>query len=401
MREVRAGMPENIFLIPECCRLTGLTDSQRSNFNLMRSLADNTRVGPPARIEKLQAFSKRLTDNPQVMEELRRWNMKLANNLVEIQGRVLPPEVVYGAQAKYSAGDQADWTRDLRDKAMASSATLSSWVVIYPYKDKHNIESFVNMLQRAANPLKFRLPTPQYLELPDDRLQSYLAALERVSNQANPPMLIFVVVPNNKADRYSAIKKKCYIDRAILSQVILSKNLSSKGAMSIATKVAIQMNAKLGGVPWTLHLPLSGLMVIGFDVCHDAQHRERRYGAFVASIDSTFGQYYSVVRNHPKDEELSKEFSTYVRGAMEKYRERNNAYPERIMIYRDGVGDGQLNQVITQEVSGLFKECKEMTRAPKVTFIVVTKRINTRIFAGSNNPKPGTVVDSVVTLPER
>ncbi len=41
---------------------------------------------------------------------------------------------------------------------------------------------------------------------------------------------------------------------------------------------------------------------------------------------------------------------------------------------------------------------------PKFTFIVVTEKIDTRIFtvAGkSDNPSPGTVVDDVITLPER
>ena len=43
--------------------------------------------------------------------------------------------------------------------------------------------------------------------------------------------------------------------------------------------------------------------------------------------------------------------------------------------------------------------------APKFTFVVVTKKINTRVFAvkGSqvDNPPPGAIVDTVVTLPER
>lgn len=42
---------------------------------------------------------------------------------------------------------------------------------------------------------------------------------------------------------------------------------------------------------------------------------------------------------------------------------------------------------------------------PKFSFIVVTKRINTRIFASEGgraaNPAPGTIVDDVITLPER
>jgi len=43
---------------------------------------------------------------------------------------------------------------------------------------------------------------------------------------------------------------------------------------------------------------------------------------------------------------------------------------------------------------------------PKITFIIVSKRINTRFFTGTKpgqygNPNSGTVVDDVVTLPER
>lgn len=44
--------------------------------------------------------------------------------------------------------------------------------------------------------------------------------------------------------------------------------------------------------------------------------------------------------------------------------------------------------------------------APKIGFIIVNKKTNTRIFAaggrnGTDNPQPGTVVDDVITLPER
>ncbi len=42
---------------------------------------------------------------------------------------------------------------------------------------------------------------------------------------------------------------------------------------------------------------------------------------------------------------------------------------------------------------------------PKFTFIVVTKKINSRIMLDRggkyDNPQPGTVVDDVITIPER
>lgn len=43
-REIRAGMPELVVLVPELCIMTGLTDRQRENFQLMKALAQHTRI---------------------------------------------------------------------------------------------------------------------------------------------------------------------------------------------------------------------------------------------------------------------------------------------------------------------------------------------------------------------
>ena len=45
---------------------------------------------------------------------------------------------------------------------------------------------------------------------------------------------------------------------SVPSQVVLSKTLrKDKGLMSIATKIGIQLNCKLGGEPWVLKVPVS------------------------------------------------------------------------------------------------------------------------------------------------
>ena len=44
------------------------------------------------------------------------------------------------------------------------------------------------------------------------------------------------------------------------SQVIVSRTLAKKQMMmSVATKVAIQLNCKLGGEVWTLEIPVGGV----------------------------------------------------------------------------------------------------------------------------------------------
>lgn len=63
--------------------------------------------------------------------------------------------------------------------------------------------------------------------------------------------MIMCIVSNNNTDRYSVIKKRCYVDFGIPSQVVVQKTITPKdpskgpsGLMSVATKVAIQMNCK-------------------------------------------------------------------------------------------------------------------------------------------------------------
>lgn len=62
----------------------------------------------------------------------------------------------------------------------------------------------------------------------------------------------------------------------------------------------------------------------------------------------------------------------------------NKALPTTVVVFRDGVGDGMLSHVFETEV----KEIQEALRIsaanggvlPKLAFIVVTKRVNTRFF---------------------
>ena len=61
---------------------------------------------------------------------------------------------------------------------------------------------------------------------------------------------------------------------------------------SVATKVLLQMNCKLGGSPWDAHLPFKKagvLMVVGVDTFVDAKtagkSKSKVNGALVASYD--------------------------------------------------------------------------------------------------------------------
>lgn len=46
-------------------------------------------------------------------------------------------------------------------------------------------------------------------------------------------------------------------------------------------------------------------MIIGFDVCHDSQNKNKSYGALVATMNDAHTSYFSCVEPHESGEELS------------------------------------------------------------------------------------------------
>ncbi|KZC11749.1 Protein piwi [Dufourea novaeangliae] len=385
------------------CYQQRLTDSMRENFHLMRALSDHTRVSPKARIEKLMAFNRRLRSERAIVQELNEWNLKLDEKLVDIPGRILPPEkIVFARNVCGSAGPLANWTRELHNKTLFNPTRLRDWVVICMCRRmEHDVQRFLGILQECSRKMGCAIEAPRIWDIPDDRSNTYSDALEKIMSTSNPE-LVFCVVSNNRADRYGAIKKKCTVDRPVPSQVFMAKNLSPKDPRSIATKVAIQLACKLGGAPWSVELPPINLMVVGFDVCHDPNDKSRDFGAMVASLDKSLTRYFSAVSAHTLGEEMSNEFSVNITKALHSYRELNKCLPSHIVIYRDGVGEGQVPYVFEHEVEQIKSKLKDIYGDPsgvKMAFIIVTKRINTRIFHNRENPPPGTVIDDVVTNP--
>ena len=56
---------------------------------------------------------------------------------------------------------------------------------------------------------------------------------------------------------------------------------------------------------------------------------------------------------------IKESLSTFFTASLKKYHEVNGVLPERIIVYRDGVGDGQLGAVSQHEVPQLLSTFKD------------------------------------------
>uniref|UniRef100_T1IRX2 Uncharacterized protein n=1 Tax=Strigamia maritima TaxID=126957 RepID=T1IRX2_STRMM len=404
-KDLKRGDVTIKYLIPEFCVVTG------ADFNAMRELANHTRVPPDDRVAKLTHFMKRINTDPRVIEDMKNWCFKFSDNLVTINGRNLGCENIIMTADPNSKGFgyniKHDWSREIREPRLLEPVGLQHWVLIRTGRDQGIANDFVSTFESVCRPMGMVFPKPTIGICQDDRTGTFSRVLK--STVTPSTQLVVVIVPNNKKDRYDAIKKFCVVDMGIPSQVIVTRSLSKKQTiMSVVTKIAIQVNCKLGGQVWRVKNPFDNCMVVGIDSYHDSAQKNRSFCAIVCSMNQFLTKYYSQGSFQTAKQEMSDAFVAQITAALKNYKNLNKKLPSPIFFYRDGVGDGQLPQVREWEINQINRAIEALgdpTYQPKMSFIVVNKRINTRFFQsgteGWENPLSGTVIDTVVTRPER
>ncbi|KAK7087801.1 piwi-like protein 1 [Littorina saxatilis] len=419
-RDIRRGQVGMIYLLPELCTITGLSDANRADFRLMNDVAVHTRIAPDGRVKKLMSFMNSIKKNETVVKELAKWNLAFAPELENIKARQLPQEAILMTDRGKDVAltyrqDEADWSRDMRGKKMRLAVDLGTWLVVFPRECAAAARNLVSTLSQVGPPMGMRINQPTMLEMPSDRNESYLMTLREHVNRPNVQMAL-CILSNNKKDRYDAIKKFCCIDCPVPSQMVVKHTLEkAKNLMSVATKIAIQMNCKMGGVVWALQIPLKGTMIMGIDTYHDSSARGRSCGGVVATTNADFTRYHSTVSFQMTHQELQTHLRIAMTSCLRAYHKSENALPQRVIVFRDGVGDGQLDMVNDMEVPEMVAAIKEAGGTDykvMLTYIVVKKRISARFFkmgqfrdgggdmrSGPTNPPPGTIIDDVATKP--
>lgn len=130
--------------------------------------------------------------------------------------------------------------------------------------------------------------------------------------------------------------------------------------------------------------------------------------AVVASTDNDYGQWPGSIRCQETKKEMVSTLNLMMQERLHLWISKNKRGPAKILIYRDGVSEGQYKAVLEDELTQIREACKEIygPRAqPQITIVVVGKRHHTRFYPTDartadhkGNPLNGTVVDRGVTM---
>ncbi|CAJ1068159.1 piwi-like protein 2 [Xyrichtys novacula] len=392
-----------ILLVPELSFMTGIPEKMRKDQRSMKDLTTHINVSSDKHTNSIRQLLKNISTNPESLQELSRWGLEIGTDIVLVKGRTLPVETICLQTSSFLTGPDLSWSREVAREASISSIPLNIWAIFYPGRCAEQAEVLVSTFNKVASPLGVKLERPIHVKLRDDRTDTYVKSIHsQLTSEPNMQLVVCILV-GNRDDLYSAIKKLCCVKSPIPSQAINVRTISNPQRLkTIAQRILMQMNCKLGGELWTVNVPLKHLMVVGIDVHHDTSKARQSVMGFVASVNSSLTRWYSRVTFQAPNEELIAGFRVCLLAALQKYYEVNHNLPDKIVVYRDGVSDGQLMMVEQFEIPQLVK-CFETfpSYEPKLVFIVVQKRINTTLYSFTSNncvsPPPGTVLDHTVT----
>jgi len=399
-----------VFLIPELCVQTGLTDDIRNDFKIMKDMADATKKQPKQRLLESAELVKAMLNKPETSGALSEWKVEISTEPIALRGRSLAAgKIKMGDNKTFNINEQnGGFDREVQNK-MFSQGRLKTWGVMFPERESKLCDSFLNTLNQVVRTFRIDCSQPKKFPVRTENWSDWDRKLREVLNPEVDMMVCILPGNRGKSRLYDDLKKLTFSSLPVPTQAVLTGTLKKdKGLRSVVNKLIMQINAKVGGTPWALeNMPCGEIptMVVGMDVFHKTNCPSVL--GFVATTDPFFSKYTSVAKvNAPSEEVCSKLAECVYNSVLEFKKDNGNTDPKRIIVFRDGVSDSQRLSVLRGEVPQFFqaftrlKEENKIAEQPKLLVCVVNKRINSRFYLDKSgtveNPPLGTCVDSKV-----
>ncbi|BAD81109.1 zwille protein -like [Oryza sativa Japonica Group] len=406
---LNVGKPKRPTYIPlELCHLVPLQRYKKALSTLQRStLVERSRQNPQERMFVLSGVLRDSDYNSVPM--LRECGISIAQEFTQVAARVLPAPKLKSGDGEDIFARNGRW--NFNKNRLIQPKRVQRWVVVN-FSAQCNAHHLAQRLIHCGN-LK-GLPVD-----PEDHVfqeRSHMGR-ERAETRVNDmfqqllsgdkPSFVLCVLPERKnCDIYGPWKRMCLVKYGIVTQCLAPTKINDQ----YLTNVLLKINAKLGGLNSLLQIernqaiPLlskTPTIILGMDVSHGSPGRDDvpSVAAVVSSLEWPLISKYkaSVCTQSPRLEMIDSLFKLVGN--------------EDHVIIRDGVSEGQFNQVLNIELAQIIKACEFLANekndsewSPKFTVIVAQKNHHTKFFQTDRSNKvvnvpPGTVVDKGICHP--
>jgi hypothetical protein len=370
-----------------------------------------------------------------------KFGLTVGQGLITVNARVLqPPQIKY---KNYQQKDQSvtpnfgSW--NMANIKFHTGSNLGNWTWVRFRSSRRSPDGGFQDDAIAATVRKFREflmkagvnagaliePPPPAVYLVEGQTQQnndkVKEIIRRIHQNQKSPRFVLCILPFPDVALYNSIKTFSDTKAGFHTVCVVSnKFMKELRQDQYFGNVSLKFNLKAGGINQTLDAPKLGVisegktMVVGIDVTHPqpgAKETAPSVAGIVASVDKFLGQWPSTFSIQERRKEMVSALEGMFMSRLALWEKRNKQLPENIVIYRDGVSEGQYDLVLNNELPLIRNACRQkypatQTKAglPRISIIICGKRHNTRFYPTSeqtadrsSNCQPGTIVDRGVT----
>ena len=426
------------FIPVEFCTMLSQPLPKRKNLedDSVAKMIKQTAVKPLERQAKIMEGLKMNNNSYKGDPFASEFGISVSGEMTKLTGRILdPPSLEYKEMGKkrnlvtIAKANPGSWRQDKNQ--YLDGCKVENWAILDMCKldesqAKVVVQGFVNIGKENGisftNEVHRQVAAMRDMDQAMSSIEGHLTKIvTKFREEKKKPLdLVLVIFPFKAGSLYDKIKQLGDMKFNISTQCCLKNNLfrAEKLNMQVVANLCLKINAKLGGInhvlaktcrPKILSKPV---MIMGADVSHPAPESRKFKPSIVAvtgSVEPKATIYETQVRiqdaGNDKNEEVIQDMKNITVALLKKFYERNNGRkPERLIMFRDGVSEGQFLTVLAKELMAIRDACKELEAdyEPPITYLVVQKRHHTRFFPADNNKYrngnalAGTVIDQVI-----
>lgn len=410
IEEIHTGKNERRCLYPSSVlKIIGISDAERRDFRVMKSIAAVTRIDPSTRKQRLDKFISDLKNNQEASSFLNQWGFEINESRKLTGYRVRPAILCFGdknsgSMTEFPLDSTLGFQRSWKNFHLYKQPQIKKNVLIVFPERYNGVNRFVDDLIKVSNGLGLtnisQIVKPFCVE-GSNHPNAYKQRISRyISETQEAPSFIVCVLPDQKKERYSQIKMFLTVQLGIPSQCVKLDSLK-KNPMSILTNVAVQIAAKSKGIPFKVSskcLPVCHTMVVGLSLT--TLRGNAPVCAGVATTDVELSQYYSKSYSLKTEKVIPDSFiSQFMGNALDAFKENTGSYPKRVVVYREGVGYGLMPNLKNTEVQSLISIIQQVTGDDEVSlaYLVAQKHCSIRILLNENSQLKSVGAGTVVT----
>ena len=366
------------------------------------------------------------------------FKINIPSELIAVPARVLPaPDVLYG-QKKTRQVTDGGW--NMTGMQVSQPGNLKSWKPVFvrfsanfPVNQEDGpkaVQQFVAGLRSLGMGVEAPLAAASMLRLPELYEENFDMSVKSIFERDRGSVKYYIIfLPFKSVLLYERIKYWADVVYGVQCTCINATNLLDKYGKfkeynpGYWANVGLKINVKCGGRNQSMDpkkLPLIGddkTMIVGIDVTHPSPNSSDNapsVSAMVANVDGHLGQYPAILRIQAKrKDEMVADLDEMLQTRLKLWltKGKHKEYPENILVFRDGVSEGQYHLVLQHELPLLRNACRKLygkdrqnQGLPRFFVAICGKRHNTRFMPaniehqdGKSNPKPGTIVDRGIT----